>query len=133
MQVSAANLADYTTYNAARLAAGVLNPTNWNAINGARATIVAGYTGPQIKTPICGSQMFPVSQYQNVNGGVNVTIFARDLAQTWQTLYTFTVTTEQTYRLPSGVKSDGWYVRLIGNVNVYSFLMAETAKELLVA
>lgn len=129
-QISSADLADYITFNDGRLPAAPLNPLNWNALNSVRAVTVAGYTGPQIRTPLGGSPLFSLSQYLNAAAGVQVSVLARDLAQTWNTVFTFTARSEGIYRLPAGFKSDCWQVRLIGNVPVYSFIMAETGKEL---
>jgi hypothetical protein len=40
------------------------------------------------------------------------------------------VVTEKIIRLPTGFKSDLWQFELIGNTNVYSMQIAETAKGL---
>lgn len=125
-------LGDYTTFNNGRIAAP-LNSLNLAPINGVRTFAVAGYVMPQIKEPLGGSPMFNISSLINATGGILVDIYARDLSQNWVNVFSYTVNSEGTYRLPAGLKSDGWQVRFIGNVNVYSFAMAETAKELVSA
>ena len=130
--VSAALLGDYTTFNNGRIAKP-LNSLNLAPINGVRVLTVSGYTQPQIKEPLGGSPLFNISSLLSGSGGILVDIFARDLSQQWVNVWSYTVNSEGTYRLPAGLKSDGWYVRFIGNVNVYSFAMAETAKELVSA
>lgn len=140
VSVSASQLADYTTFNNARIA-NPLSPLNWAAIGTARQTYEAaggrlGLIPPanyQIKNPIGGSPLFNISALLTNSSAVQVYVKARDLSGNWNTQYTGTVSIEGTVRLPSGFKSDVWQVELIGNTNVYSFTMAETAKELNVA
>lgn len=129
-QVSAAQLTDYTTFNNGRILKP-LNCLNLAVLNGVREEVVAGYYQKQIKNPIGGSPLFPLASLLNVASAVQVTIYARDLAQTWNTIYSFSISGENTYRLPAGFKSDGWQVQFVGNVPIYDFVMAETAKELL--
>jgi hypothetical protein len=128
-QISASQLADYTTFNNGRIAKP-LNCINLAMINGVRAETVAGYYQLQIKNPIGGSPLFNIAAYLNVNSAVQVTILARDLAQSWNTIYSFSVSSENIYRLPTGLKADGWQIQFVGNVPIYDFVMAETAKEL---
>lgn len=127
--ISASQLQDYITFNNGRIASP-LNPLNWAALNTARQTPVTGSVLPQIKNPLGGSPLYPVGSLLKPPAAVNVTVYARDLASNWIAQYTQTVTTEVTYRLPAGFKSDGWQIQLIGNTNVYSFAIAETPKEL---
>ncbi len=128
-------LTDYTLYNEQRIAFP-LNTINGPPINGVR-TWNCPITGqaaivPQIKCPIGGSELFGLETLENVNGAVQVTIFARTPGtQIWNTVMTVSVVNELTYRMPAGFKADGWQVQLIGNVPVYSFAMAETGKELM--
>ncbi len=132
LQISSSALTDYTTFNTGRMALP-LNPLNRTVLNGARSETVTGYVGPQIKTPLNGSQLFNIASYTNANSATLVTILARDLAQTWNVVFTFTVTGEGIYRLPAGFKSDCWQIQLVGTAPIYSITMAETAKELLAA
>jgi hypothetical protein len=139
-QIPASLLGDYTSFNTQRIAKP-LNCINLAPINGVRtlpafpgvsgAITGAGAIVPQIKSPIAGSPLFPLGGLENVVGAVQVTIYARTpTTQVWSPVYVWTATDERTYRLPAGIKSDGWRVQLIGNVPVYSFAMAETGKEL---
>lgn len=129
-QINSSQLVDYTFFNAARLPLKPLNPLNWNVIGNVRNVPVTGSVLPQIKCPLGGSPLFNIGALTNQPAAVTVTVFARDLNSVWNPQYTNTITSEATYRLPAGFKSDGWYVQFIGNTNVYSFAMAETAKEL---
>lgn len=122
-------LADYTTFNAGRIVKP-LNPVNLAVVNGIRTEVVAGYVGPQIRNPVGGSPLFPITQLQNVPGAVQVNISMRNFNGIWEQVFSYTVTDEKAYRMPAGFKSDFWQVQLIGNVPVYSFTMAETGKEL---
>jgi hypothetical protein len=139
-QIPASLLGDYTSFNTQRIAKP-LNCINLAPINGVRklpafpgvsgAITGAGAILPQIKSPIAGSPLFPLGGLENVVGAVQVTIYARTpTTQVWSPVYVWTATDERTYRLPAGIKADGWRVQLIGNVPVYSFAMAETGKEL---
>lgn len=128
-QIPASQLQDYIQFNNGRIAKP-LNPLNWAALNTARNTPVAGSVLPQIKNPLGGSPLYSIGALTSPVAGVNVTIYARDLASNWIAQYTQTVTKETTYRLPAGFKSDGWQFQLIGNTNVYSFSISETPKGL---
>ena len=130
-QISASQLSDYTTFNTGRMAFP-LNTFNQSAFNAVRQYVVTGYYQLQIKTPLGGSPLFPINSYLNVNSAVQVTIYARDLAQSWNTIYSFSISTENIYRLPTGIKSDGYQIQFVGNVPIYDFVMSETAKELIV-
>lgn len=125
-------LADYTDFNTQRIAKP-LNPLNLAVINGVRTETITGQAAiqPQIKNPIGGSPLFNIGYLNNVVGAVQVTVAARTpQSQLWRDVFVWTATDERTYRMPAGYKSDGWQITLVGNVNVYSFAMAEVAKEL---
>ena len=132
IQISASQLNDYTTFNNGRIAKP-LNCLNLAVVNGVRSEAVTGYYFNQIRNPLGGSPLFNIASYLNTNTAVSITIQARDLAQKWNTVYSYSVTSENIYRLPTGYKSDGWQITFVGNVPVYDFVMAETAKELVVA
>lgn len=124
-------LADYTKYNNTRYTLGQLAPINSRPINGARKLTVAGSPlDPQNRAAINGSTLYPVGALSNPGGGVQVKIYARDQSQNWNLVFNWSVVGEQTLRLPSGFKSDGWQIQLVGNVPVYSVAIAETGKEL---
>jgi hypothetical protein len=129
IQIPASQIAAYQFFNNARIAFP-LNPINFAAINAARQTPIVGSVLPQITNPIGGSPLYNIAFLTNPAAGVSVTVSARDLNSVWNVQYSFTVSDELTHRLPAGFKSDVWQVQLIGNVNVYSFSMAETPKEL---
>lgn len=137
IQISPAQLADYTAYNALRIVKP-LNPLNLAAVNGVVPLAVPGFTTPgyqpppEIRNPVAASALFPISQYLNLNAGATVTIQARDLMTSAMiTVFAGSLNTERIYRLPAGIKSDAWQVTIVGNTPVYSFAMAETAKELM--
>ena len=109
-----------------------LAPINSRVINGpfpftatGQATIV-----PQNNAAVNGSLLYNIPLLSNVAGAVQVTVYARDLDQNWNSIFTYSVNSERTFRLPSGFKSDGWQFQFIGNVPIYSFSIAETGKEL---
>lgn len=122
-------LADYTTFNTGRILKP-LNTINLAVINGVRAESVTGYSSPQIRNPIGGSPLFPISQFTTGLAAVQLDVFARNKNSQWLNRYSRLITTEGTYRLPVGYKSDAWQISLIGNTNVYSVTLAETPKEL---
>lgn len=127
--ISTSLLADYTVFNAGRITKP-LDSINLSQINGVRFETVAGYVGPQIKNPVGGSPLFNIYALQNVAGAVQVVISMRNNSSVWEEVFSWTVTDEGQYRIPTGFKSDMWQVKLIGNVPIYSFSMAETGKEL---
>lgn len=129
IQINPDQLGDYKTFNNGRIGKP-LNCLNLAPINGVRVEDVPGYSGPQIRNPIGGSPLFPLSQLTVGGAAVVVTVLARTLNSQWITVAKYTVTDERIHRLPTGFKSDGWQVQFIGNSNIYSFAMAETAKEL---
>ena len=138
IEVSPEQLALYTQYNATRFAAGPLNPINSCPINGIRKLSYpsqanpAGYAPPpEITNPIGASSLYDIANLENVTAGATVIIQARDLISSgWVTLFNGFLNSERIYRLPAGIKSDGWQFTIVGNTPVYSFAMAETAKEL---
>jgi hypothetical protein len=135
--ISPAELQIYIDYNEQRIQLP-LSPINSYPINGVRTLAYPGFTNPagyspppEIRNPIGGSELFNLAQLENITAGATVVIQARDLmSSAWITVFSGLLTTERIYRLPAGIKSDGWMVTLIGNTNVYSFAMAETGKEL---
>lgn len=127
--VSIEQLSDYTTFNNARIAKP-LNCINLAPINGVRTMVVPGYSGPQIRNPIGGSPLFPIGQYESGEAAIQLQITARNLNSQWVTVFSQSITDERICRMPSGFKSDAWQVQFIGNTNLYSFTMGETALEL---
>lgn len=135
--ISTAQLLDYTTYNSKRILKP-LNPINAAPINGVRTLRQPGFTNPtgyspppEIKNPMGGSELYNIAQYTTIQGGATVIVQARDLiSSAWVTVFNGSLVSERLYKLPAGIKSDGWQVTIVGNTPVYSFSMAETAKEL---
>lgn len=122
-------LADYILFNDTRITEP-LNCLNLAPINGVRTMVVPGYSQPQNRNPIGGSPLFPIARYQTGLSAVQVDIWARNNQSVWVNRFSRLIANEGTFRMPSGFKSDVWQVRLIGNTDVYSFAMAETALEL---
>lgn len=135
VQIASSELTDYTTYNGRRILSQ-LAPLNSAPVNGIRtleypAFSISGYSPPpEIHCPIGGSPLYVLGDYSNIQNGVVVTAKARGLDANWYTVFSWTVLTERTYRLPSGFKSDLWQFEFVGNTPIYSFTVAETAKEL---
>lgn len=129
VSIDPSQLHDYSTFDIGRIAKP-LNCLNLATINGVRVEDVAGYSGPQIRNPIGGSPLFPLSQFTNSSAAVQVDIWARTQNSTWVNVFSRSVSDERIHRLPTGFKSDAWQVRFIGNTDIYSFTLAETAKEL---
>lgn len=123
-------LKDYTAYNTARYARPPLAPINSYAINAARKVSIPNSVDPQNRGPINGSSLYNVASLTNPGTAVQVNIYARDKAQQWNLVFSYSVNSERVYRIPSGFKSDGWQIQLIGKAPIYSFAMAETGKEL---
>lgn len=123
-------LAEFTAFNTARYAIKPLAPINSYAINSARKVHIGNSIDPQNRGAINGSSLYPIFVFQNPGTSVQVKIYARDLLQEWNLVFNWTVGSERVFRIPSGFKSDGWQIQLVGSVPVYSFAMAETGKEL---
>lgn len=92
--------------------------------------LLSNYAGAQIRNPVGGSPLFPISSFTTGLAAVQVDVYARNNQSQWIDRYSRSITTEGTYRLPAGFKSDAWQISLIGNTNVYSVTLAETPKEL---
>lgn len=127
--ISVEDLADYTTFNDGRIS-NPLNCLGQTVLGGVSPVTVAGYTQLLNRDPLGGSPMFPIGALTSQSSAIQVQIYARDLNGNWNMQYNQTIADEKIHRLPGGFKSDLWQVVLIGNTNVYSFAMAETAKEL---
>ena len=63
--------------------------------------------------------------------GVRVTVLARRKTETeFEPVYSQIIKDEETHRLPAGFKADLWRIRMESVHNVYSFVIAETGREL---
>jgi hypothetical protein len=116
-------------FNSARIQSP-LNCLNLAAINAVRTEEIAGYTGPQNKSPIAGSPLFDINSILTATPAVTVKVYARMVDSTTFEAFSFTVTDEDVYRLPADFMSDVWQVEIISNTDVYSIALAETGKEL---
>lgn len=138
MRVKFANVADqlpdestidYEAFNAARILFP-LNSLNLHTINGVRTESIPVWPYEQNKTPIGGSPLFQPNALRYVVPAVTVQVWARAYDSTMQRVFSYTLEDEQIYRLPGDFKSDVWQFELTANTNIYSFAIAETAKEL---
>lgn len=123
-------LGDYTAYNTARYAIKPLAPYNSFAYNSARKVPLGTSIDPQNRGPLNGSSLYNVGSLVNPHVAIQVNVYARDLLQEWNQVFSWSVNSERVYRLPAGLKSDGWQIQLVGNAPVYSIALAETGKEL---
>lgn len=122
-------VAQYTVFNTARIAKP-LNCLNLAVVNGARKETIPGWVEAQNRNPIAGSPLFPTEGLLDIAPSVQVRIWARMNDSRMELVYAQSVTDEGVYRLPAGFKSDVWQFELVGNTDVYSIALAETAKEL---
>lgn len=119
----------YQDFNTARIASP-LNCINIAAVNAVSVEAISGWTGPQNKTPVGGSPLFNIAALAIPTAAVTIRVWARDQAGVMAEVFSFTATDEGVFRLPADFMSDVWQVELVANTDVYSFAMAETAKEL---
>lgn len=129
---------DYTNYNASRFTATTietespalttnpLNTLNLYPINGTRIETGVTDSPPvvQFRMPLGGSPISPL-QGPAIRNSIRVLIWADDVLR-----YDREITSQNMVRLPSGYKADKWQIELQSAQNIYSFKMAETAKEL---
>jgi hypothetical protein len=123
-------LEERRNFNAERIQHPPLHTWGSTTFGGVRRVPVAGYVGPQFRSPLGGSPLFDINGYQTSGGTVQINFFARDLQSNWVQRFSWTVDSERIFRLPSGYKSDAYQFELIGSAPVYAVEIAETAKEL---
>jgi hypothetical protein len=123
-------LEEYAAFNVARLAERPLHTWGSTTFGGVRRVPIAGYVGPQFRSPWGGSPLFDLDGYSNFTSAVQFKLFARDSESRWVQRFLWTVTNERIHRLPAGYKSDVYQFELIGNAPIYCVEIAETAKEL---
>lgn len=128
-EVSQDSLEAYTAFNIARIAQP-LNCVNAAAVNGVKTMVIPSWPYEQNKTPTGGSPLFGLTILQSSTPAVTVRVFARMKDSTTQEVFSYTVTDEDVYRLPADFMSDVWQFEMVSNTDVYSFAIAETAKEL---
>lgn len=119
----------FQNFNNARIT-DPLNCVNLAVVNDVREEVISGWTQPQDKNPVAGSPLFQISGLLSVVPAVQVRIWARMRGSEMELVYTQTIEDELPYRLPTGFKSDVWQIELVSNTDVYSVVIAETAKEL---
>ena len=128
---------DYSTYNTARFSATTietetpalttnpLNTLNLYPINGVRTE--TGVTGSppivQYRMPMGFSPL--IGDIELIRDRVNIKIYGDGVLRDERS-----ITSNQVQRLPSGYKADKWQIEFNTAQNIYSFKMAETAKEL---
>lgn len=127
--VSPTQIHDYQTFNNGRISKP-LNTWNLYPWCGVRKQTVVGYSGPQLREPWGGSPLFPLSQFLSGASAIKVDVWARNPNSQWINRFSRSISNEGIFRLPTGFKSDGWQIRLIGNTDVYNIVLAETAEEL---
>lgn len=125
----------YAAYNTAIFDAdppGALNPVNFTPLNGKRSfTVNVGTTPegideiPQNQFPLGGSPMYNLEDIQSVSTQVALTVYADG-----REIFTKSISPNTLYRMPSGFKAHTWQFKFVGNMDVYSFGVAETPKGL---
>jgi hypothetical protein len=121
-------VATYGPYDAARLAAGPLDPLARNPLGGISPYsqgLVAGNTLVENRMPLGGGPLFNLAQLEQQNLGVRLVVYCNGIKVADQT-----VTDDTIRRLPAGFKHDIWQFELFGNTDMYSLQVAETGKEL---
>lgn len=122
-------IVDYTIFNTERIATP-LNCLNLAAVNAVKTEVIPEWPYAQNKTPVGGSPLFSTSALRAIVPAVTVRVWARMGDSTFAEVFAFTVTDEDVWRLPSDFMSDVWQFEFVSNTDIYSFAIAETAKEL---
>jgi len=122
-------IADYTAFNTIRITKP-LNCVNLAPVIRVKTMVVPSFPYAQNKTPTGGSPLFNLTALQVATPAVTIRVFARRGNSTTEEVFSYTVTDEGVYRLPADFMSDVWQVEIVSNTDVYSFAIAETAKEL---
>lgn len=129
LEIGSDVIAGYQAFNNARIL-DPLNCVNLAVVNDVREKVISGYVQPQDKNPVAGSPLFEISGLLSVVPAVQVRVWARMRGSEMELVYSQTVDDEQPYKLTAGFKSDVWQIELVSNTDVYSVVIAETAKEL---
>jgi hypothetical protein len=114
----------YKEFNDARFAAGPLNPINFNVLNGVK-TYSLEVTLPENSQPFSKSPLYFIG---DTGGGssLRLRVYANE-----ELIYDQPIDSDLPLRLPTGFRRTRWQIELVGNANVQSFKMAETASELM--
>lgn len=129
---------DYSTYNTDRFTASTivtetpalttnpLNTLNLQPLNAARTETGVADSPPvvQFRMPLGGSPLYP-EESLTIRDNIRVRIYGDGVLR-----YEREIMSQDVMRLPSGYKADKWEVELTSAQNIYSFKLAETAKEL---
>jgi hypothetical protein len=120
---------DYTTFNTERIQTP-LNCLNLMPVNGVKVETIPEWAYAQNKSPVGGSPLFQTEAIRLITPAVTVRVWARMQDSTMEEVFSYTLTDEDVYRLPSDFMSDVWQFEFVSNTDIYSFAIAETAKEL---
>lgn len=123
------SLIDYTAFNTVRITTP-LNCLNLMPVNSVKVEDIPEWPNAQNKTPVGGSPLFATDALRLVTPAVTVRVWARMQDSTMEEVFSYTLTDEDVYRLPSDFMSDVWQFEFVSNTDIYSFAIAETAKEL---
>jgi hypothetical protein len=118
----------YLPYNEARFAAAPLNTLGGHCLCGPAQGVglVPGWTEPELRMPLGGDLLYPINFMLFQLPAVRLIVYCGSRGVVLDTV----VNSERIVRIPAGFKSDLWQFELIGNTNVYSLQVAETAKGL---
>lgn len=128
IDVSSNVQATYGPYDAARFAAGPLNPLGYNVLGGIspyHQGLVAGNTLPENMMPLGGGPLYNIAGLENQGIGVRLVVYCNGRKVSDQTVHD-----DKIHRLPAGFKHDIWQFEMFGNTNMYSLQVGETGKEL---
>ena len=118
----------YFPYNEDRFAAGPLNTLGGHCLCGPAQGVglVPGWTEPELRAPLGGDLLYPITRMLFQQPAVRLTVYCGARGVILDTV----VNEERIVRVPAGFKSDLWQFEMVGNTNVYSVQIAETAKGL---
>lgn len=116
-------------FNLERIA-GPLNEINSCELNGVDTydvgTTPAGIESiPNTHCPVGGSALYTIEAYEDSLTALTVLVYADG-----RLISVYNPLDSVMYRVPSGFKAHTWQFEFIGNADVYSFAIAETAREL---
>jgi hypothetical protein len=122
---SDADIAEITTYNAERNAAGPLNPIGWAPIGESKDVTLATSTYPQTKQTFCQGPLYDLSSLTQDQSWLRFTLYGDDEIRIQKD-----ITHTNMFRLPSGYKCTRWKIKIEGDVIVTNVKIAEVGKEL---
>jgi hypothetical protein len=127
--VSDEALEAYQAFNSIRITTP-LNCVNLAPVNTVKVEAIPEWPNEQNKTPTGGSPLFSIAALLAVIPAVTVRVWARNEESEMVEVFAHTLTDEHPYRLPADFMSDVWQAEMVSNAPVFSFAIAETAKEL---